>query len=205
MSLTGLSVLLAVVLLNIHLYGSALKPVPVRLRSVLFYHLAPFLRVRLHRGSRSENRKRPRHSTVITPRRATTIYNAVFLNENDLPSNGQPLPQPQHTFQSTTLNDIHTDVDPSSMSTVRSSSNSLGECKRLLTELNRLVLRPTEVQEEEEIVRDWQNVALVMDRCLLFVYIFLTMTLTLVTLVLAPLLKRVPVPPNYFRLNITGN
>lgn len=199
MSLTGLSVLLAVILLNIHLYGSALKPVPVRLRSILFYHMAPFLHVRLHRGTRSENQKRPRHSTVITPRRATTIYNAVFLNENELLSNGQS----QHTFQSTTLNDTHIDTDPTLMSTIRSSSNSIVECKRLLNELNRLVLRPNEVQEEEIIVRDWQNVALVMDRCLLFLYIFLTLSLTVVTLVVAPLLKQVPVPPNYFQLNIT--
>ncbi len=51
MSLTSLSVLLAVVLLNVHLYGSALKPVPRRLRRILFFHVAPCLRVKLHRST----------------------------------------------------------------------------------------------------------------------------------------------------------
>jgi nicotinic acetylcholine receptor len=200
MSLTSLSVLLAVVLLNVHLYGSALKPVPSRLRGILFYRVAPFLRVKLHRGARCENQKNARQSTVMTPRRATTIYNAVFLNENELLSNGQ---QQQHTFQSTTINENNLNSDSSSISNVQSSSQSLGECKRLLTELNRLVLRPTEVHEEETIVRDWQNVALIMDRCLFFLYLFLTTLLTVGTLVLAPLLKFVPKAPNYYQLNIT--
>jgi nicotinic acetylcholine receptor len=202
MSLTSLSVLLAVVLLNIHLYGSALKPVPPRLRYILFCHVAPFLRVKLHRGTRSENQKQHRHSSAITPRRATTIYNAVFLNENDILSNGQQSQQ-NHTFQSTTINENNLNSDSSSISNIQSSSNSLGECKRLLTELNRLILRPTDLHEEEMIVRDWQNVALVMDRCLFFLYIFLTTVLTIGTLIIAPLLKIVPKPPNYHQLNIT--
>ena len=211
MSLTSLSVLLAVILLNVHLYGSALKPVPSRLRYILFNHIAPFLRVRLHRGTRMENPKQARQSTVVTARRATTIYNAVFLNENELLSNGQQTQQqqqqqqqPRHTVQSTTMNENSLHRNSSSVSNIQASSNSLGECKRLLTELNRLVLRPTDIHEEEIIIRDWQNVALVLDRCLFFLYIFLTTVLTVGTLVLAPLFKIVPKPPNYYQLNITG-
>jgi nicotinic acetylcholine receptor len=202
MSLTSLSVLLAVVLLNVHLYGSALKPVPSRLRRILFYHLAPFLRVKLHRGTKLDNQKHPQHSSVVTPRRATTIYNAVFLNENDLLSNGQQQ-RSQHTFQSTTISENNVNSDSSSTTNIQTQPQSLGECKRLLTELNRLILRPTETHEEEIIIRDWQNVALVIDRCLFFLYLFLTTLLTIGTLVLAPLLKNVPKPPKYHELNIT--
>jgi len=200
MSLTSLSVLLAVVLLNVHLYGSALKPVPSRLRRILFYRVAPFLHVKLHRATKLDDHKHSRHSSVVTPRRATTIYNAVFLNENDLLSNGQ---QQQHTFQSTTISENNVNSDSSSTTNVQTQPQSLGECKRLLTELNRLILRPTETHEEEIIIRDWQNVALVIDRCLFLLYLFLTILLTTGTLVLAPLLKNVPKPPNYHQLNIT--
>jgi hypothetical protein len=203
MSLTSLSVLLAVILLNVHLYGSALTPVPSRLRRILFHHVAPFLRVKLHRGTLMENPKQTRQSTVVTPRRATTIYNAVFLNENELLSNGQQTQQQRHTFQSTTMNENNLHRESSSISNIQASSNSLVECKRLLTELNRLVLRPTDIHEEEIIIRDWQNVALVLDRCLFFLYLFLTIGLTVGTLIIAPLLKIVPKPPNYYQLNIT--
>jgi len=201
MSLTSLSVLLAVVLLNVHLYGSALKPVPSRLRRILFYRLAPCLHVNLHRGSKLDNQKDPLQSTVKIPRRATTIYNAVFLNENDLLSNGQQ--QSSHTFESTTINENNLNSDASSTSNMQTSSRSLGECKRLLTEINRLILRPTETHEEDIIVRDWQNVALVLDRCLFILYILLTSILTIGTLIIAPLLKTIPKPPNYHQLNIT--
>ena len=202
MSLTSLSVLLAVVLLNIHLYGSALKPVPFRLRSVLFYHVAPFLRVNLHRGVKSENPKHPQKTIVATPRRATAVYNAVFLNEADLHSN-HPQSQQQHTPQSTTMSENNLNSDSSSISNNQSSPQSLVECKRLLTELNRLILHPTELQEEETIARDWHNVALVMDRCLFLLYLLFTASLTVGTLILAPLFKHVPKPPNYHLLNIT--
>ena len=208
MSLTSLSVLLAVVLLNVHLYGSALTPVPSRLRRILFYHIAPFLRVKLHCGTKFEHQRRSRHSTVISPRRATTIYNAVFLNENDLLSNGQeprPSSSSTHVLQTATMNENNINSDSTTVSNVQTGPQTLSECKRLLTELNRLVLRPTETQEEDTIIRDWQNVALVIDRCLFFLYLFLTMLLTIGTLVLAPLLKNVPKAPNYYQLNITQN
>jgi nicotinic acetylcholine receptor len=201
MSLTSLSVLLAVVLLNVHLYGSALKPVPPGLRRILFYHVAPFLRVKLHRGTKLVgNQKHPRHSSAVVPRRATTIYNAVFLNENELLSNGQQ--QTQHTFHSTTMNE-NFNSESSSISNTQTTTQSLGECKRLLTELNRVILRPTETHEEDIIILDWQNVALVIDRSLFILYLLLTTLLTIGTLVLAPLLKHVPKPPNYHQLNIT--
>ena len=99
MSLTSLSVLLAVILLNVHLYGSALKPVPFRLRRILFYHIAPFLHVNLHRGTKLDNQKPTRQSIVVTPRRSTTIYNAILLNENDLLSNGQQQQQQLMRYQ----------------------------------------------------------------------------------------------------------
>jgi hypothetical protein len=197
MTLTSLSVLLAVVLLNVHLYGSALKPVPSRLRRILFYHLAPFLRVKLHRGTKLDNQKHARNSTVTTQRRATTIYNAVFLNENDLLSNGQ------HTFQSTTINENNSNSDTSATSNIQAAPQTLVECKRLLNEINRLILCPTETHEEDIIIRDWQNVALVIDRSLFFLYLLLTILLTAGTLVLAPLFKNIPKPPNYYQLNIT--
>ncbi len=202
LGLTSLSVLLAVVLLNVHLYGSAFRPVPSRLRHILFYQIAPFLRVNLHRATKFDNQKYSRHSAVVTQRRATTIYNAIFLNENDLLSNGQQQ-QSQHTFQSTTMNENNLNSDSPSISNVQSGPQSLGECKRLLIELNRLILRPTEIHEEDIIIRDWQNVALVLDRCLFFLYILLTTLVTVGTLVIAPLLKNVPKPPNYHQLNIT--
>ncbi|CAF1054129.1 unnamed protein product [Rotaria magnacalcarata] len=202
MGLTSLSVLLAVVLLNIHLYGLALNPVSPRLRCILFHHLAPLLHVQLHRGTQYGKQNHPRYSTVITPRRATTIYNAVFLNERDLLANGQQHLS-SHTFQSATMHGNNIDVDSTSTTDVQTAPQSLSECKRLLTELNRLILRPTETQEEDIIIRDWQNVALVIDRCLFVLYISSTMFLTIITLILAPLLKTVPKQPNYHQLNIT--
>jgi hypothetical protein len=196
MSLTSLSVLLAVVLLNVHLYGSALTPVPCRLRDILFFRLAPFLRVKLHRGTKLNEQKTARHSTSITPRRATTIYNAIFLNENDLLSACQQ--QSSHTNDENNCNN-----DSVSILNIQTTTQPLNECKRLLSEINRLILRPTETTEEEIIIRDWQNVALVIDRCLFFIYIFLTSLVTIGTLILAPLLKYVPKPPDYHQLNIT--
>ncbi|CAF1078041.1 unnamed protein product [Adineta steineri] len=201
MGLTSLSVLLAVIVLNVHLYGSSLKPVPTRLRRIIFYYLAPFLCVKLHRGSKSDNQKDPQRSSVKIPRRTTTIYNAIFLNESDLIASSQQ--QSSHTFQSTTINENNLYSDSSSVSNLQTSPQSLGECQRLLTELNRLILRPTETHEEDIIVRDWQNVALVLDRCLFILYIFLTSSLTIGTLILAPLLKFIPQAPNYRELNIT--
>jgi nicotinic acetylcholine receptor len=212
MGLTSLSVLLAVVLLNVHLYGSALKPVPRRLRCILFFHIAPFLRVKLHRATTVNDQKHRQRTSTTAPRRSTTIYNAVFLNESDLSLNSQ---QPSlHTLNSTTmtnnnLSPINTNSDQrnepllSSTSNIQSTPQSLQECKRLLGELNRLILRPTETTEEDIIARDWQNVALVIDRTLFYIYILLTTLLTAATLLLAPLLKTVPTPPGYFRLNIT--
>ncbi|CAF1234600.1 unnamed protein product [Adineta ricciae] len=201
MSLTSLSVLLAVIILNVHLYGSSLKPVPTRLRRILFSRFAPFLRVKLHRGSKLDNQKDPQQSTVKIPRRATTIYNAIFLNENDLVTHDQQ--NLSHTFQSSTLSENNLHPDASALSNLQSSPQSLNECKRLLTEMNRLILRPTETQEEDVIVRDWQNVALILDRCLFILYILLTSLLTIGTLILAPLLKYVPEAPNYHQINIT--
>ena len=66
-----------------------IKPVSPRLRRILFFHLASFLHVKLHRETKLNNQNFSRCSTVITPRRMTTIYNAIFLNENDLLSNDQ--------------------------------------------------------------------------------------------------------------------
>jgi nicotinic acetylcholine receptor len=207
MGLTSLSVLLAVVLLNVHLYGSALKPVPRRLRRILFFHVAPILRVKLHRSTTVNDQKRTQRTSTTAPRRSTTIYNAVFLNETDLSANSQ---QPvSHTLNSTTMNsnsnsDTRNELlPPSSTTNIQTTPQSLQECKRLLGELNRLILRPTETSEEDIIIRDWQNVALVFDRVLFYTYILLTTVLTALTLLLAPLLKAVPTPPNYFRLNIT--
>jgi hypothetical protein len=210
MGLTSLSVLLAVVLLNVHLYGSALKPVPRRLRRILFFHVAPFLRVRLHRATTINGQKNTQRASTAVPRRSTTIYNAVFLNENDLLANSQQLLS--HTLSSTTMadnnlatrnSDIRNELSTPTISNVQSTPQSLLECKRLLSELNRLILRPTETSEEDIIIRDWQNVALVIDRCLFYIYLLLTTVLTALTLLLAPLLKTVPIPPNYFLLNIT--
>ena len=212
MGLTSLSVLLAVVLLNVHLYGSALKPVPRRLRRILFFHVAPFLRVKLHRSTTVNDQKKTQRSSTMAPRRSTTIYNAVFLNENDASTSSQQ--QSSHTLHSTTMTDnnnvatmnsnldTRNDRSTPSISNMQSTPQSLHECKRLLSELNRLILRPTETHEEDIIIRDWQNVALVMDRCLFFIYILLTSLLTIGTLVLAPLLKTVPKPPNYHQLNV---
>jgi hypothetical protein len=212
MGLTSLSVLLAVVLLNVHLYGSALKPVPRRLRRILFFHVAPFLRVKLHRSTIVNDQKNPQRTSTVGRRRSTTIYNAVFLNENDLSMNSQE--PSSHTLNSTTMtnnnlaamnsnSDTRNELSSPLISTVQSTPQSLHECKRLLGELNRLILRPTETREEDIIIRDWQNVALVIDRCLFFTYLLLTTLLTALTLLLAPLLKTVPTPPEYFRLNIT--
>lgn len=201
MSLTSLSVLLAVILLNVHHYGSSLKPVPAGMRRLLLYRFAPFLRVKLHRGSKHDNQKHPSQSTVKIPRRATTIYNAIFLNESDLLNKDQP--DPSHTLQSAMLTENNLHPDAALLSTHQTPSQSLNECKRLLTELNRVILRPTESHEEDAIVRDWQNVALVLDRCLFILYILLTGLLTIGTLVLAPLLKYVPRAPGYHQLNIT--
>lgn len=207
MGLTSLSVLLAVVLLNVHLYGSALKPVPQRLRRILFFHIAPILRVKLHRATTINEQKTAQRTSTAVPRRSTTVYNAVFLNENDLSNNcSQPS---SHTLNSTTMinNDLNADTRqdplPSSVSNCQTTPQSLQECKRLLGELNRLILRPSETGEEDTIIRDWHNVALVIDRGLFYTYLLLTTALTTFTLLLAPLLKTVPVPPNYFRLNIT--
>ena len=213
MGLTSISVVLAVVILNVHLYGSALRPVPRRLRRLLFLHVAPFLRVRLHRATAANDHKSTRRSSAMASRRLTTIYNAVFLNENDL--TGHPPRPASHTFHSTTMTDNHTSPtwnsnansrhDPSaaSVSNIQSTPQSLRECKRLLTEMNRMILRPTESNDDDKIVRDWQNVALVMDRCLFYTYLVSTTVLTVLTLLLAPLFKTVPTPPQYFRLNIT--
>ena len=209
MGLTSLSVLLAVVLLNVHLYGSALKPVPHRLRRILFYHVAPILGVKLHRSTMVNDQKTAQRTSTTTPRRSTTIYNAVFLNENDLAINSvQPS---SHTLNTTMMTNHNLDVNvetrqelhPPSVSNSQSTPQSLQECKRLLGELNRLILRPTETAEEDLIIRDWHNVALVIDRSLFYTYLLLTTLLTASTLLFAPLLKTVPVPPNYFRLNIT--
>ena len=202
MSLTSLSVLLAVVLLNVHLYGSSLKPVPSGLRRVLFYSLAPCLRVKLHRGSKVNDQKNPQNNHPNNPRRTTTIYNAVFLNESDLVARF-PAENSSHTFQSTTVNENSLNSNLSSMSNMQTTPQSLDECKRLLTDINRLVLRPTDTHDEDIIIRDWQNVALVFDRCLFLLYLFLTALLTIGTLIVAPLLKPVPVPPGYHLLNIT--
>lgn len=212
MGLTSLSVLLAVVLLNVHLYGSALKPVPRRLRRILFFHVAPFLRVKLHRATAGNDHKNTQRTSTTAPRRSTTIYNAVFLNETDLSTNSQQ--PPSHTLNSTTMtnnnlasmnsnSEARNELLPPAISNVQTAPQSLHECKRLLSELNRLILRPTETREEDIIIRDWQNVALVIDRCLFYTYIILTTVLTTLTLLLAPLMKTVPTPPEYFRLNLT--
>ena len=213
MGLTSISVVLAVVILNVHLYGSALRPVPRRLRRLLFLHVAPFLRVRLHRATAANENKGTRGAAATASRRMTTIYNAVFLNENDLASHSPR--SSSHTFHSTTMTDNHTSSTPNSNSNARQDSpaasvnntqsapQSLRECKRLLTELNRMILRPTESNDDDKIIRDWQNVALVMDRCLFYTYLVSTTILTVLTLLVAPLFKTVPTPPEYFRLNIT--
>ncbi|CAF1260120.1 unnamed protein product [Rotaria sordida] len=102
MGLTSLSVLLAVIILNVHLYGSALKPVPHRLRRILFSHIAPCLLVKLHRTITIKDKKNTQ-CTSSTSRRSTTIYNAVFLNENDLSTSSQRSSS-SHVLHSTTMN-----------------------------------------------------------------------------------------------------
>ncbi|CAF0956895.1 unnamed protein product [Adineta ricciae] len=209
MSLTSLSVVLAVIVLNVHLYGSALKPVPHRLRRILFLHVAPFLRVNLHRGTIINDRQNAHcTSTASIPRRSTTIYNAIFVNENDLANNNTSQTS-RHPFcsTSTVLNENNSDtkneLPPPLLSNLQSTTQALQECKRLLCELNGTIRCPTDTREEDIIARDWQNVALVIDRCLFYMYLTLTIMLTTFTLLLAPLLKTVPKAPEYFRLNIT--
>jgi hypothetical protein len=204
MGLTSLSVLLAVILLNIHLYGSALKPVPHRLRRLLFLHIAPFLHVRLHRATANNDRKQTRRSSTISQHRLTTIYNAIFLNEHDLLDSVQRLSTNAFLHSTaTTIDDHRSSISPTSINNTESASQSLHECKRLLTELNRLMFSANESKDDDAIIRDWQNVAVVMDRCLFYTYLISTTTLTVVTLLLAPLFKTIPTPPEYFRLNIT--
>ncbi|CAF1136037.1 unnamed protein product [Rotaria sp. Silwood1] len=197
MGLTSLSVLLAVILLNVHLYGSSLKPVPNRLRSLLFFHIAPYLHVKLHRTIILKDKKNNQCTSETASRRSTTIYNAVFLNENDLLTNSQTSSS-SHVLHSTTMTENNLRA-----TNINSTPHSLQECKRLLYELNRLILRSSEKHEEDIIIRDWQNVALVIDRCLFFTYLLFTTILTVLTLLLAPLLKTIPTPPSYFRLNMT--
>lgn len=203
MGLTSLSVLLAIIVLNIHLYGSTLKPVPRRLRHILFHHLAPLFYVQLHRDTKSNNRQISTCSAVKNAPRSNTIYNVVFLNDNDLVSNGQPTSS-SHTLRSATINEDNINRNSSPIPDIRTVPQSLNECKRLLAELNRLILRPTETRDEDIIIHDWQNVALVVDRCLFLLYIVFTGLLTLGTLVLAPLFKSIPKPPNYYLLNVTS-
>ncbi|CAF0902173.1 unnamed protein product [Didymodactylos carnosus] len=219
MGLTSCSVLLAVMILNIHLYGSSLTPVPKLLRKLLFIRMAPVLCVKLHRSVISaKEQKNSRSSTQ--KRSSTTVYNAVFLSEQDLIND-------RHTFSSTYLNSNHIntmtattaeDIDYSALNATKhyvpefkhpntnstSTIHTLQECKRLLGELNRIILsdRPEKV-EEDEIMRDWQNVALVIDRLLFYTYIVLTLLVTLITLVIAPLLKTIPLLPEERQLNLT--
>ena len=197
MVLTGLSILLAVVLLNVHLYGSTLKPVSPRLRRILFRHLAPFLHVQLHRGRKFNSQEHSRCPTVITPPCTTIICNNIFLNEKDLVSNNQQQSS-SHTFPSATMNEYNVDSDLSTTSVNPTTTQSFNEWQRLLTELNRLILRSNDTYEENSIILEWQNVALVIDRCLFLLYILLTISLTLGILIFAPLMKNVPKPQNYY-------
>ncbi|CAF5027061.1 unnamed protein product, partial [Rotaria sp. Silwood1] len=166
-----------------------------------------WLHVHLHRGTKVNNQKAARHSTLINQRRSTTVYNAIFLKEPDVSSNSQ---QQSSSLSSsnrprfTTTNETNLNTQSSSIQNVRAAPQPLNECKRLLSELNRLILCPTETNEEDAIILDWQNVALVIDRCLFLLYILLTFMLTVGTLILAPLLKNVPKKPNYHLLNITS-
>ena len=187
MSLTSLSVLLAVGVLNVHLYGSALRPVPPRLRRVLIVHIAPLVRVRLHRSA-TANDGSTRRQSALAPRRLTTLCNAVLLHENerDGPS-PRPSPQP---VPSETRGDA----------SIATAQAKKVRRQRLLSEGNRRVLSPV---DEEKIIRDWQNIALVIDRCLFYAYIVSTTGLTALTLVVAPMFKTIPKPPNYFLLNVT--
>lgn len=200
MGLTSLSVLLAVLVLNVHLYGSTLKPVPRRLRQILIHHVAPCLLVKLHRKTIKDRRNKQYSSSSSSARRSTTVYNAVFLNDSDLARNSQ---SSSYVFRSRPVagrNLTRTRISPTD---AQSTPQSLHECKRLLFELNRLILHAGDTREEDNIIRDWQNVALVIDRCLFYIYLIITTVLTTLTLVLAPLMKTIPSPPEYFLLNIT--
>ena len=180
MSLTSLSVLLAVGVLNVHLYGSALRPVSPRLRRLLIVHIAPLIRVRLHRSA-TTNDGSTRRQSALAPRRLTTLCSSVLLNENERSAPSQnPSSQPVSS---------ETRDDPSP-ATVRATK----------VRRNRQILSPV---DEEKIIRDWQNIALVIDRCLFFAYIVSTTGLTTLTLVIAPMFKTIPTPPNYFLLNVT--
>ena len=181
MGLTSMSVVLAVVLLNVHLYGSALRPVPHRLRRILFYHVARFLHVKLHRARVINDRRGERRPSTLSNNRPTTTCNTVVLNENELNNSTVPIENNSST----------------------APRQSIQEYKRLLIELQRSMFDSTSTSEEEKIIRDWHNVALVMDRFLFYTYLISTTVLTAVTLLVAPLFKTVPSPPNYFRLNIT--
>ncbi|CAF1528053.1 unnamed protein product, partial [Didymodactylos carnosus] len=228
MGLTSGSVLLAVMILNIHLYGSSLTPVPKPLRKLLFIRLAPVLCVKLHCATLHTKEPKNSRSTGQRPR-STTVYNAVFLGEQDLIND-------HHIFNSTYLNSNHVNTTTSvatsnieNNASYLSNTNSplnetkrfphefkytntdsiptvhtLQECKSLLGELNRIILndKPERI-EEDEISRDWQNVALVIDRLLFYTYIIFTVLVTLITLVIAPLMKTIPLLPEERQLNLT--
>ncbi|KAK3098286.1 hypothetical protein FSP39_017967 [Pinctada imbricata] len=197
MSLTSISVIMTVFVLNLHHRGPNKQDVPNWIKRIFLGRLTTFLCLGNDRYYSSMNTN-GESSFLRTMSLRMTLDNIAQELQNDIHvENGGMAETIVTESQGTTLHDVKRDVKFATKDSVNHSKKpNLSRApsyskshEEILHNLKRILHKHEKEDRDYEIIQDWRRVAQVVDRILFFVFLFGTFISTLAILVIAPVSK----------------
>ncbi|XP_061194933.1 neuronal acetylcholine receptor subunit alpha-2-like [Saccostrea echinata] len=197
MSLTSVSVIMTVFVLNLHHRGPNRHPVPVWLRNFLLGPLHDILCMGKSNGLPTLNQEQ-NHRILRTMSLRATLENIAqeLQNEAQL-ENGGMADTVITDGQGTTLhNDIRCDVRLLPNETHQRPKRGI-QVKNLHTKSHEEIVKNLQVildkhekeDQDFQIIQEWRKVAQVVDRILFWIFLFGTLSSTIIVLVITPAAK----------------
>ncbi|XP_062608981.1 neuronal acetylcholine receptor subunit alpha-10-like [Saccostrea cucullata] len=197
MSLTSVSVIMTVFVLNLHHRGPNRHPVPVWLRNFLLGPVHDMLCMRKSNGLPSINQEQ-NHRILRTMSLRATLENIAqeLQNEAQL-ENGGMADTIITDGQGTTLhNDVRCDVRLLPNETHQRPKRGI-QVKNLHTKSHEEIIKNLQIildkHEKEDrdfqVIQEWRKVAQVVDRILFWIFLFGTLCSTIIILVITPAAK----------------
>ena len=196
MSLTSISVIMTVFVLNLHHRGPNKQEVPNWIRKVFLGRLTTFLCVGNDDRYTSVSTNEDSDFLRTMSLRMTLDNIAQELQSDVQIENGGMADTVVTESQGTTLHDVKRDVKfpkrdslhqgrrPTSRVPSRSRSN-----EDIMNSLRRILYKHDKEDRNYEIIQEWRRVAQVVDRILFFVFLLGTFFSTIAILVIAPSVK----------------
>ncbi|XP_064618674.1 neuronal acetylcholine receptor subunit alpha-10-like isoform X2 [Lineus longissimus] len=181
MAMTSLSVIIAVIILNIHHKGVGDKRPPYWLRRLVLSKLSHL--VCLHRKEYTKISKSPNSEEK------GLSHNHAQLQSFKSAFSDSPM---ETTRLSTRIHHVNEsdNVGQGIGNSVGSSFRSRNPTdEEIVKHLRVLIDKQEKADHEVNVIREWQDIATVLDRCLFWVFFFVTTVATIGVLVLRPLTK----------------